>query len=113
MQAEEYYKELRSYGYNVAENYSQRARTIIEILLDGAKVFTPSAKWKDPPEELIQKTINNFHYILNWVLKDSGKKYYLPLTEEEMTEIEGNLAANLETIAYLTAMLLTDEKCKE
>lgn len=113
MQVEEYYKELRQCGYNVAENYSQRARNIIEILLNGAKVLAPTANLKDPPDELMEKFIDNFHYILNWALKGKGKKYYLPLTEEEMAEIENNLATNLETIACLTAMLLTEDRCEE
>lgn len=109
----EFYKELRRCGHNVPKDYRQRARTVIEILLDGVKIFAPADNWKEPSDELMENFIDNFHHIMNWALNGKGKKFYLPLTEEQLKEIEDNLAANLEAIACLTGMLLTEDLCEE
>ena len=98
MSIEQFYESLRSHGHNVAANYRQRARKIIDQLLWGIKAVVGPKRWKEAPPEMIEGLIDELPGILNWCLKGTGIRYSsLPLTEDQMTEIEQNMASQKST----------------
>ena len=99
MTNEQIYESFRSHGYNIAANYRQRARNIIDQLLWGIKAVVGPKRWKEAPPEMIEGLIDELPGILNWCLKGTGIRYSsLPLTEDQMTEIEHNMASQKSTI---------------
>ena len=95
---EQFYESLRSHGHNVAANYRLRARKIIEQLLWGIKAIVGEKRWREVSPETMEQLIDELPGILNWHLKGTGREYSgLPLTEEEITEIETNMASQKST----------------
>ena len=96
---EQFYESLRDCGYNVATNYRQRARKILEQLLWGIKAFVGVERWREVSPETMESLIDELPGILNRFLKGTGIEYSgWPLTEEQMTEIEQNMASQKSTI---------------
>ena len=101
MSNEQIYESLRSHGYNVAANYRQRARKIIEQLLWGIKAIVGEKRWREVSPEAMEQFIDELPGILNFYLDDTDKRYSsLPLTEEQITKIEQNMASQKSTFIH-------------
>lgn len=99
MTNEQIYEAFRCHGYNVAADYRQRARKIIEQLLWGIKAIVGEKRWREVPPAMMESLIDELPGILNYYLEDDEEHYSsLPLTEEQMTEVEQNMASVKNTI---------------
>ena len=99
MTNEQIYEHFRTHGHNVAADYRQRARKIIEQLLWGVKAIVGEKRWREVAPETMEQFVDELPGILNYYLEDDEEHYSsLPLTEEQMTKIETNMVSVKNTI---------------
>ena len=78
----------------VATNYRERARAIIEALLAQVEIFAGPTRWRAPIESDIEKFVEELPGILNWCLDGAVRLGYQvhyydrPLSEEQMRTVE-------------------------